>query len=26
MVVEMRDGKIGRLCEYFDTRPLVSEG
>ena len=23
MVVEMRDGKIGRLCEYFDTRPLV---
>jgi ketosteroid isomerase-like protein len=23
MVVEMRDGKIARLCEYFDTRPLV---
>ncbi len=22
MVVEMRDGKIARLSEYFDTRPL----
>jgi limonene-1,2-epoxide hydrolase len=23
MLVEMRDGKIARLAEYFDTRPLV---
>ena len=23
MVVEMRDGRIARLSEYFDTRPLV---
>ena len=23
MVVEMRDGRIARLAEYFDTRPLV---
>jgi ketosteroid isomerase-like protein len=22
-VVEMRDGRIARLAEYFDTRPLV---
>jgi ketosteroid isomerase-like protein len=22
-VVEMRDGKIARLAEYFDTRPLL---
>jgi ketosteroid isomerase-like protein len=22
-LVEMRDGRIGRLAEYFDTRPLV---
>ena len=24
MVVEMHDGQIARLSEYFDTRPLVS--
>ncbi|MDX6520841.1 MAG: hypothetical protein QOJ31_2167 [Gaiellales bacterium] len=23
MVVELRDGRIARLAEYFDTRPLV---
>ena len=23
ILVEMRDGKIARLAEYFDTRPLV---
>jgi ketosteroid isomerase-like protein len=23
LVVEMRDGKIARAAEYFDTRPLV---
>jgi len=23
MVVEMRDGRIARLAEFFDTRPLV---
>lgn len=23
MVVELRDGKIGRLSEYFDTAPLT---
>jgi ketosteroid isomerase-like protein len=23
MLVEMRDGKVARLVEYFDTRPLV---
>jgi ketosteroid isomerase-like protein len=23
MLVELRDGRIARLAEYFDTRPLV---
>jgi ketosteroid isomerase-like protein len=23
MLVELRDGKVARLAEYFDTRPLV---
>jgi ketosteroid isomerase-like protein len=23
MVIEVRDGRITRLCEFFDTRPLV---
>jgi ketosteroid isomerase-like protein len=23
MVIEVRDGQITRLCEFFDTRPLV---
>jgi ketosteroid isomerase-like protein len=23
MVVELRDGRIGRLAEYFDTGPLT---
>jgi ketosteroid isomerase-like protein len=23
ILVELRDGKIARLAEYFDTRPLV---
>jgi uncharacterized protein (TIGR02246 family) len=23
MVIEMRDGRISRLAEFFDTRPLV---
>ena len=26
MVVEMRDGEITRLREYFDKRPLVAAG
>jgi ketosteroid isomerase-like protein len=23
MVIEVRDGRVTRLCEFFDTRPLV---
>jgi ketosteroid isomerase-like protein len=23
MLVELRDGRVARLAEYFDTRPLV---
>jgi ketosteroid isomerase-like protein len=26
LLVEMREGKIARLAEYFDTKPLIPQG